>query len=33
VHSSNNVSSFTGMLHSSLMIKDVKIFLLFCVSD
>lgn len=33
MHSFVNVSSFTGVRHTSLMIKDVKIFLLFCVSD
>ena len=32
MHSSVNVSSFTGVRHTSLMIKDVKIFLLFHAS-
>src|SRR5215211_5147849 len=32
MHPSVNVSSFTGIRHTSLMIRDVKIFLLFYVS-
>jgi hypothetical protein len=32
MHPSVNVSSFTGIRHTSLVIKDVKIFSLFCVS-